>query len=39
MTAGWGIGVVGHFVSVFAGEGYVEHASQREYNRLKHQGP
>jgi len=37
--AGWGIGVVGHFVAVFAGEGYVEHAAQREYERMKHLGP
>jgi uncharacterized protein (DUF486 family) len=39
ITAGWGIGVVGHFVSVFAGEGYIEHASRREFDRLKNQGP
>lgn len=39
ITAGWGIGVVGHFVSVFLGEGYVENAAQREFRRLKNQGP
>lgn len=39
ITAGWGIGVAGHFVAVFAGEGYVEHAAQRELQRLKSRGP
>ena len=31
----WGIGVVGHFVAVFAGEGYVERETQRQYARLR----
>lgn len=39
MTAGWGIGVVGHFVAVFFGEGYVEKAARKELQRLKSQGP
>ena len=39
MTAGGGIGLVGHFVAVFFGEGYVENAARREYQRLKNQGP
>ena len=39
ITAGWGIGVVGHFIAVFFGEGYVERSAQREYERLKHMGP
>lgn len=39
VTAGWGIGVVGHFVAVFFGEGYVEGAARREYERLKQLGP
>ncbi len=38
MTAGWGIGVVGHFIAVFLGEGYVESSTQRELRRLKGQG-
>ena len=36
---GLGIGVVGHFVAVFFGQGYVEYAARREYLRLKNQGP
>ncbi len=39
ITPGWGIGVVGHFVSAFFGQGYVEDAARREYQRLKNQGP
>lgn len=38
MTGGWGIGVVGHFIAVFLGEGYVEGSAQREFQRLKQQG-
>jgi len=37
--AGWGIGVVGHFVSVLAGESYIDRTAQREYARLRGQGP
>lgn len=33
--AAWGIGVVAHFVGVFAGPGYVERATQREFQRLR----
>lgn len=39
ITAGWGIGVVGHFIAVFLGEGFVERSARREYERLKHSGP
>ncbi len=39
ITAGWGVGVVGHFVAVFAGEGYVDHTARREHERLKSRGP
>lgn len=38
VTAGWGIGIVGHFISVFLGGDYVDRSAQREYDRLKHQG-
>ncbi len=37
--AGWGIGVVGHFVAVFAGEGYIDRATRREYERLRARTP
>lgn len=37
--AGWGIGIVGHFVAVFRGESYVDHQTQREYERLRSRGP
>lgn len=36
---GWGIGVVGHFVAVFAGGGDADRVVQREYERLEHLGP
>lgn len=31
----WGIGLVAHFVSVFAGTGISDRMAQREYERLK----
>ena len=37
MTAGWGIGIVAHFVAVFAGLAKEDAMAQREYERLKRQ--
>jgi hypothetical protein len=35
--AGWGLGVVAHFLAVFFGEGYVDRMARRELERLRHQ--
>jgi len=32
---GWGIGIVGHYVSVFRGHSYVDRKTEEEYQRLK----
>ena len=32
---GWGIGIVGHFLGAYRGQGYVETLAEKEYNRLK----
>lgn len=32
---GWGIGIVGHFLAVYRGEGYVVRKAELEYQRLK----
>jgi len=32
---GWGIGVASHGISAFRGEGYIEHQTEKEYQRLK----
>lgn len=32
---GWGIGVIGHFVGAYRGEGYVIQLAEREYRKLK----
>lgn len=34
---GWGIGVVGHGVSTFYGESYVDEKTEEEYKKLKKQ--
>jgi len=34
---GWGIGVVVHFLSVFAGRGYVDRETQKEMQLLRQQ--
>lgn len=33
--AGWGIGIVGHFLGAYRGEGYVISLEEREYRKLK----
>lgn len=37
MTAAWGIGIVAHFVGVFAGVAKIDSMAQKEYERLKRQ--
>lgn len=32
---GWGIGLAAHFMAAYHGEGYVQKASQKEFERLK----
>lgn len=32
---GWGIGIVGHYASVFHGRPYVDQMTEKEYRRLK----
>ncbi len=34
---GWGIGIVGHFLGAYRGEGYVNRKTEEEYQRLKKQ--
>lgn len=36
-AGGWGIGLVAHFLAVFAGKSYVEREAQREIRRLRQQ--
>ena len=34
---GWGIGIVGHGVSTFYGESYIDEKAEEEYKKLKEQ--
>lgn len=34
---GWGIGIVGHFLGAYRGEGYVSQKAEKEYQKLKKQ--
>lgn len=34
---GWGIGIVGHFLGIYRGEGYVMQKTEKEYQKLKKQ--
>jgi len=35
VLGGWGIGVAAHGISAFRGEGYIEHQTEKEYQKLK----
>jgi uncharacterized protein (DUF486 family) len=35
ITFGWGIGIAGHFISVFRGQAYVTRMAEEEFRRLK----
>lgn len=33
--AGWGIGIIGHFIGAYRGEGYVMSLEEREFRKMK----
>lgn len=35
MLAGWGIGIVAHYIETFHGESYIQEKTREEYRRLK----
>ncbi len=37
VTFGWGIGIVGHFLAAYRGEGYAQKLAEREFRRMKQQ--